>query len=506
VAQNRTGGKPLTVDSVAPLPVALAQAGKRMSNSKQQAALGSIFASAGLTIGKGIIGLMTGSLGLLSEAGHSLLDFVATVITYAAVRISGKPADEEHHYGHEKVESVAALAATALLFLLSGVVIWEALRRLLAGAGDHVQATPAAFAIIVVSILVDFFRARLLYRVAGETGSEALEADALHFGSDMWSSLAVLVGLAGVAFGLQWADAAAALVVAVFVCLAGWRLGRRTIETLTDTAPQGAAHDLTRIAERVPGVVAVDRVRARPAGGKLFVEITVAVSRTMPFDRVAALKQQVAAAVEVEMPRVDVNVLTEPRALDDETVLERVMVIARNRALAVHHVTAHHIEGRLSVSLDLEVDAALTLGAAHDIATSLEHALRDELGPDVEIETHIEPLQPHDVPGRDAPPERVAEIEQALSMSSHGIGFLGAIHDVRVRQTDEGEIVNFHCQVEPSLSVHDVHERVDDLERRLRDRFPTVRRVIGHAEPALSPEESKGGRRTPVSTLVARTY
>jgi divalent metal cation (Fe/Co/Zn/Cd) transporter len=221
---------------------------------------------------------------------------------------------------------------------------------------------------------------------------------------------------------------------------------------------------------------------------------------------VAALKQQVAAAVEVEMPRVDVNVLTEPRALDDETVLERVMVIARNRALAVHHVTAHHIEGRLSVSLDLEVDAALTLGAAHDIATSLEHALRDELGPDVEIETHIEPLQPHDVPGRDAPPERVAEIEQALSMSSHGIGFLGAIHDVRVRETDEGEIVNFHCQVEPSLSVHDVHERVDDLERRLRDRFPTVRRVIGHAEPALSPEESKGGRRTPVSTLVARTY
>src|SRR3954468_20989793 len=123
-----------------------------MANAKEQAALGSIFASAGLTIGKGVIGVMTGSLGLLSEAGHSLLDFVATVITYAAVRISGKPADEEHHYGHEKVESVAALAATALLFLLSGVVIWEGLRRLLAGGGDRVEATFAAFSIIVVSI------------------------------------------------------------------------------------------------------------------------------------------------------------------------------------------------------------------------------------------------------------------------------------------------------------------------------------------------------------------
>jgi cation diffusion facilitator family transporter len=459
-----------------------------MSDAKEQAALGSIFASAGLTVAKGVVGVMTGSLGLLSEAGHSFLDFVATVITYIAVRISGKPADEEHHYGHGKVESVAALAATALLFLLSGVVIWEALRRLLAGAADHVEATPAAFAVIIVSIVVDFFRARLLYRVAGETSSEALEADALHFGSDMWSSLAVLVGLGCVALGFQWGDAVAALVVAIFVCVAGWRLGCRTIQTLTDTAPEGAARQLTRIAERVPGVVSVERVRARPAGGKLFVEITAAVSRTLPFDRVAALKRQVAAAIQTEMPATDVNVVTEPRALDDETVLERVMVIARNRALAVHHVTAHHIAGKLSVSLDLEVDAAMTLAAAHDVATGLEDALRDELGSDVEIETHIEPLQPHDVPGRDASPERTADIEQALVANANTMGFVGAIHDVRVRQTDQGEIVNFHCHVDPALSVYDVHERVDDVERSLRRQFPTVRRVIGHAEPRLVTE------------------
>jgi divalent metal cation (Fe/Co/Zn/Cd) transporter len=259
----------------------------------------------------------------------------------------------------------------------------------------------------------------------------------------------------------------------------------------------------------VPGVVAVERVRARPAGDKLFVEITAAVSRTLPFDRVAALKEQVAAAIKAEMPRTDVNVLTEPRALDDETVLERVMVIARNRALAVHHVTAHQFEGRLSVSLDLEVDAALTLAAAHEIATGLEDALRDELGPDVEIETHIEPLQPHDVPGRDAQPERRAEIQRALEAIAARIGFLGAIHDVRVRQTDDGEIVNFHCQVEPTLSVHEVHERVDDLERSLRRQFPTIRRVIGHAEPALSPAQAseliRGQRRSAASISVLRT-
>ena len=175
-------------------------------HDKERVALTSILASGGLTVAKGAVGLLTGSLAILSEAAHSLIDFGATLMTYFAVRVSGKPADEEHHYGHGKVESVTALAETGLLFILSAVVIWEAAHRLL-GAPDHVvEATLAAFAVIIGSVIVDFFRARALYRVASETASEALEADALHFGSDMWSSIAVLVGLAGVALGFQWAD------------------------------------------------------------------------------------------------------------------------------------------------------------------------------------------------------------------------------------------------------------------------------------------------------------
>src|SRR5690242_3561660 len=200
-----------------------------MQETKEQVALTSIAASGALTVAKAVVGVLSGSLALLSEAAHSALDFAATVMTWYAVRIAGKPADEEHHYGHGKVESVAALVETGLLFVLSGFVIYEAARRL-AGAGGHaVEATVWAFGVIVVSIVVDFLRARLLYRVARETTSEALEADALHFGSDMWSSIAVLVGLGGVALGYPWADSAAAIVVAVFILIAGWRLGRRTI-------------------------------------------------------------------------------------------------------------------------------------------------------------------------------------------------------------------------------------------------------------------------------------
>ena len=454
-----------------------------MADNKEHVALGSIVASAGLTVAKAVVGLATGSLAILSEAGHSLIDLAATIMTYFAVRVSGKPADAEHHYGHGKIESVSALAETALLFVLSGIVIWAAVGRLLSVAEHSVDATRWAFAVIAVSIVVDFVRARVLYRVADKTASEALEADALHFSSDMWSSIAVLVGLAGVALGYRWTDSVAAIIVALFVCLAGWRLGSRTISTLTDTAPAGVADKVIAATKKIKGVVAVERVRARTVGATLFVDLSVAVSRTVPLDRVAILRMAIIAAIRKVMPGAEVNVAVTPRALDDETVLERVMVIARNKALAVHHVTVHAIANRLSVSLDLEVDGTLSLAAAHDIASDLEAAIRDELGPEVEVETHIEPLQLIGVSGREAPAERVTAVQAELSKLSSKLRFVREVHDVRVRDTKEGEIVNFHCRVDPSLTVHDVHDKVDELERGLRRRFPEIKRVIGHAEP-----------------------
>src|SRR5579863_3691856 len=452
-------------------------------NAKEKAALGSIAASAGLTVAKAVVGLLTGSLAILSEAGHSLIDLSATVLTYFAVRLSGKPADKEHQYGHGKVESVTALAETALLFVLTAAVVWEAAQRLIGAQAHAVEATAAAFAVIAGSIVVDFFRARTLRRIAAETSSEALQADALHFGSDMWSSVAVLVGLCGVRFGFPWADATAAIVVAVFICVAGWRLGRRTIDTLTDTAPEGVSERVAAIARQVPGVVAVERVRARPAGAVLFVELGVAVARTLPLDRVTAIKQQLTAAIRTELPSAEITITTEARALTDETVRERVMVIARDLGLPIHHVAVQTIGGRLSVSTDLEVEGAQSLGAAHDVASRLEQAVRDELGPDVEVETHIEPLPADVLSGCDAAAARIAEVREVLSSLAADIPDLAEVHDVRVRETPDGEIVNFHCRVDPALSVAAVHDLVDALERRLRRRFPAIRRVIGHAEP-----------------------
>ena len=332
-------------------------------------------------------------------------------MTYFAVRIGGKPADDEHHYGHGKIESISALAETALLFVLSAVVIWEAGHRLLEGGGT-VEATPIAFAVILGAIIVDFFRSRLLTRVANKTSSEALHADALHFSSDLWASVAVLIGLGGIALGYQWADSAAAIVVAVFICFAAWKLGRRTFETLTDTAPAGITARVKAALAAVKGVVAVERIRARKVGPTTFVELEVATSRTLPLDRVAAIKDEIVARLRAELGDSEIAVTVVPRALDSETVLERVMVIARNLALAVHHVTVHAIANRLSVSLDLEVDGNLPLGTAHEIASRLETAIQEELGTEVEVETHIEPLQTQDIAGSDAPAERTSAVER----------------------------------------------------------------------------------------------
>jgi divalent metal cation (Fe/Co/Zn/Cd) transporter len=299
----------------------------------------------------------------------------------------------------------------------------------------------------------------------------------------MASSAAVLVGLLGLRSGYAWADSAAALVVAVFVCFAGWRLGRRTIDTLTDAAPEGVAERLSAIVRQIRNVVSVERVRAREVGATVFGEIEIGASRTLPLDRVAMLKSEINAAVTKALPGAQISVSVVPRALDSETVMERVMVIARNRGLAVHHVTVQAIRDRLSISLDLEVDGGLSFAAAHDIADGLEAAIRDEFGATAEVETHLEPMQMTGLAGRDAPAPHIAAIETALSELACASGLLRNVHDVRVRDTSEGEVVNFHCDVDPENTVAAVHELVDGVERGLRRRFPEVRRVIGHAEP-----------------------
>lgn len=448
---------------------------------KTAAARASIAASAALTIAKLVAGLFSGSLALVSEAGHSAADVAATVLTYYAVRQSEKPADERHHYGHGKVESLAALIETGLLFGMALFIAGQAARRL----GEpqvEVDASWPVFAVLGLSILVDFIRSRSLDAVAKETQSDALAADALHFASDLVSSALVVVGLLATRAGFAQGDALAALGVAAFIAVAGYRLGRRTIGTLLDAAPQELVPRVEEILRGAPGVIAVESLRLRTAGPNVMGEAVLAVSRTLPLGRAARIKDEASAAILREIPGAQISLATHPIALDDETVLERILLVAALRHLQVHKVIAQQLGERLSITLDLELEAGLPLERAHAIASALEQAILEEFGAAVEIETHIEPLEPRLLTSRDAPAETAEAIAGALARHARRGGILANVHDVRTRETDDGLVVNYHCCVDPRLTVEATHDAVDETERAMRAEFPDILRIAGHAE------------------------
>ncbi|MCA3560974.1 MAG: cation diffusion facilitator family transporter [Aestuariivirga sp.] len=453
------------------------------SHEKQSVALISMGASAALAVAKFLAALFTGSLGILSEAIHSLIDFGATILTYLALRVSDRPADDQHHYGHAKIESVAALVETGLLFLTTAWICWEAIRRLLGEESHEVEVTWWAVAIIAGSIIIDYNRARALKRVAQKTSSEALEADALHFSSDMWSSAVVLAGLGAVWAGVPAADSIAALMVSAFIAHAGWDLGARTVNTLLDTAPAGATGIVRGLVNDVHGVLALKSIRLRPAGATMFASIVVEVARTMPIDEIVRTKDAITAAVQERFPNADITVTANPVALDSETVFQKVMLIASRRNLAIHHLNAQQIGGRLAISFDLEVDGSMPMGEAHDKATGLEEAIRAELGRDVEVESHIEPQPGRMLQGHDAAMDITGEVSAALLQLAAAHPRLSGVHQVRLRRNEEGLFLHYHCRCSPSDTVEQIHDAIDRVEAALKDRFPGIRRVIAHAEP-----------------------
>ena len=453
-----------------------------LNRRKQRAALVSIAVKLFLTVAKLVAALLAGSLALLSEAGNNVGDVGVTTMSYVAIRLAAKPADDDHQFGHGKVEALSALIQTGFLVALAAFILIEGVKRLHAGGGD-VEPGPFAFGILAVSILVDGARWVSLDKVAKATRSEALAADALNFASDVVASALALCGLVATRYGFPQGDALAAIGVAVFVAVAGCRLGAQTIGTLIDAAPKGLSEPIRAVIAGVPGIIGVGLLRLRPVGATILGDVGVHVSRTLSLERVAAIKENVVAAVRARYPDVTLSVTSDPIALDDETVVERVLLIAHRRHVPVHHVTVQSLGGRKSVSFDAEVDGRMSLGRAHEIVTALELAIGDELGGGFEVESHIEPLETAELDGRDGDPATLRAVEAALRRRAPESGGVSDIHDVRVRQTAAGLVVNYHCLVDPAMSVDAVHEHVDRLDRQVRIDCEGIARIVGHAEP-----------------------
>jgi cation diffusion facilitator family transporter len=452
-------------------------------NEKQRVALTSLAAAAFITAMKLIVGLETNSLGILSEAAHSGLDFIATCITFLAVTVAGKPPDKDHQYGHGKIENVSAFVETLLLFVTCGWIIWEAVDRL-SGGGVHIEVNVWAFLVISVAIAIDLTRSRSLTRAARKHRSQALEADALHFSSDVWSSLVVLGGLVFVSFGYAWVDAVAAIIVAILVLFVSYRLGRRTIDALMDRVPEGISEAIRTAMEQVEGVEEVRSIRLRASGAQLFVDAVVGIKRTIPFQRAHAVMDQVEQTIQHLHPYADVVVHAEPCESGDETIADKVRMIALERGLrAPHNLEVHESQGKYHIEFDIEYLKGKSFVEAHDLTTDIEREIRGAvLGVD-RVTVHMEEYEHNETHQRDVTEEEVQLRDEIREL---------VLTDLRVLQCNEISLLragtrynlSLHCGFDRSLTLDQVHDIICSIESTLYRRFTLLRRVVVHAEPA----------------------
>jgi len=463
------------------------------AKEKNSAALSSVLAALLLTGMKLGAGLYTGSLGILSEAAHSGLDLVAAGVTLFAVRLSAVPPDAKHPYGHGKVENLSALAETALLLLTCVWIIYEAVDRLFFHPRE-VDASLWAVGVMVVSIVVDFSRSRMLLAAAKKHNSQALEADALHFSTDIWSSLVVLAGLGALALAehvapdsalkpwLLRADSLAALAVSGIVLWVSWRLGAQAIDVLLDAGVHEASGRIERAMLALPGVTGVRRVRVRASGPASFVDMRLLVQPGLDADEAHQVAREAREAVRELLPGADVMVEVKPQEEGASGLLERVRAVAGLSGLGAHDIQVRQLDEGLSLDLHAEVPGSLSLAQAHARVTDMEKALRRELGPVLSVVTHIEPEGAHPAPMPEHG-EAAQELRQAITDIVEETDGVCDMHNLVLHRSGARFGASFHCRMHPETPITRAHDLTVELEASLRARLPELVRVTIHMEP-----------------------
>ncbi|MGO9210394.1 MAG: cation-efflux pump [Terriglobales bacterium] len=457
-----------------------------MRVEKRGVAFNSVLAATAITALKVVVGITTGSLGILSEAAHSGLDLIAAFITLLSVRVSDKPADADHQYGHGKVENFSAFLETGLLLLTCVWIVYEAIVRLFF---HHVEIEPtvAAFLVLLASMVVDWWRSRALRRVADKYDSQALQADALHFSTDIWSSGVVILGLVLVKLGhllkigwLRDADPVAALIVAGVVVYVSSRLARQTIDALLDAAPTDVRARILDEVARVESVVDVDRVRIRRAGNRYFADLSVALRRNVTFQKSGQVAEDVAEAVHHVLPDADVVVHPIPRAPREENLFDRIRGVAARSNLNVHEVSVQNFGGFLHVEQHLELDERMPLKDAHDLVTRLEGDIRAEVPEISSILTHIE-SEPAHIEATDE--IRDPALERRLRRIASEFPEILDMHELTLKRAGSHINVSCHCTLPDTLPLSRVHDISTELEIRFKQQAPELFKVLIHTEP-----------------------
>jgi cation diffusion facilitator family transporter len=474
-----------------------------MTRAKRRVALQSMLAAAAMTLLKLAAGLLSGSLGVLSDAAHSGLDLAGSALTFFSVRVSDKPADEDHTYGHAKFENLSAFAEAGLMAISCAWIIWEAMQRIF----QHdavVRHSVWPVLVLVTSIAVDYWRSRELLAVARKFNSTALAADAFHFASDIWSTLAVLAGLTlswlGSLFGIGWlsyADPVAAILVSLLILRLTWKLTRETSAVLLDAAPAATRGDILRAVSQIEGVLDIEQARVRRAGSATFADLTLALPRSYTFEHTNELVRAATEAVQRVVPEADVVIHTVPRQTSAESIFDRVRAVAARNNVAVHEVSVQSIQtpskGRqLRVEQHVELNERLTLAEAHNFVTAMETEILRELPEIHSVLTHIE-----SEPATIERPQPVTEdgsvsgqreseaelIERQLRTVAKDFPEVLDVHDILVGRSGEHLQISCHCTLPDELTMHRVHEVITGLEDRFKLACPDVYKVLIHPEP-----------------------
>jgi cation diffusion facilitator family transporter len=452
------------------------------SKGQSRTAVASVVAAALLVILKLGTGIATGSLGLISAGVESSGDVIAAVLTFLAIRLGGRPADADHHYGHRRAENLGALGEGAIL-LGGGVFIVVGAVGRLTGPPEALATHWYVFAVIGIALLVDGSRIAVSVRSARRYKSAALRSNAFHFAADMAGSLAVLAGLTAVAFGFSQGDTIAALVVAAIIFVAAGRLIYENARVLMDTAPAGAQ---ARAEEAINGLgaeVELNRLRLRESGGRYFADAVIAVPPGQAVVEGHVTADAVETAVRGALPDADVVVHYEPQR-DGLDLRDRVLAVALAEPLVreAHDITIYETGRRVSVSLHLKMAADVGIGDAHDVAERVEAALRTE--PEVDdVHTHLEPLEQ---PVAARPEDDGDERDEAQHQRIHKLVIERTgqpPRELRLLHADAGLVVFVSAVVSSQMTLSAAHELASRLEDDIREGQPHMQDVVVHTEP-----------------------
>lgn len=464
-----------------------------MATDKQKVAFSSVIAAIFLTVTKIIVGVITGSLGVLSEALHSALDLCAALVTLFAVKLSDKPADSQHHYGHGKIESFSALIETILLLITSVWIIYEAIDKLFFAKSVELTGVGWGILVVVVSIVVNISRAKVLMKAAKEHGSQALKADALHFSTDVWSSAVVIVGLvcvwAGDAFHipfLKYADPVAALGVAALVIKVSMKLGRETIDVLLDAAPKGMKEAIEEEVGSVAGVLQIADIRIRPSGAVNYIDISVGIDPNQSQKAVHHIVHELRERISNKIPRCDIVVGTFPANiggivdLNMNHALEAIITQVPNCA-NVHNIHVYELGGKKKITAHVELTENLTLKESHELSHRISDLVQASI-PGVDyVNLNFQRAQ------QGVQTEEITATQQKLAQDIKAtvkkIRSDVDCHDIQLYKSDSGVSVFLHCSVPEDYKMDKLEEISGNVKTGLKRALPVLEHIHIHFEP-----------------------